>query len=188
MTVLRQMSRAFVVLLLALSPAVTAVVRAQAPPPPRKGFGKKGPRRMPPGTRLDALERMTPDQQERFLNNLPPPRRAEARRMLDKWRQMTPEERLRARQTLGEFRGLPPERQRRVRMLFGQFNSLPADRQPVLRNELAELRRMDPEESKARMNSEEFRSKFSAQEQRLLSDLTDALPHPLRDEQDEREQ
>jgi hypothetical protein len=130
---------------------------------------------------------MTPDQQERFLNTLPPPRRAEARRRLDRWRQLTPEERDRARQSLGEFRGLPPERQRRVRMLFGQFNGLPAERQPVLRAELAELRRMDPEESKARLNSEDFRSRFSPPEQRLLSDLNDALPRQDREEQEQEE-
>jgi len=150
--------------------------------PQHKGIGgKKGPRR---ALRIDALERMTPEQQERFLNSLPPPRRAEAQRLLGKWREMSPEERARARQSLGEFRGLPPDRQRRIRMLFVQFNELPADRRPIVRSELAELRRLDPAEIRARVESEDFRNKYSPAERRLLSDLSTALPR--QDEEEEQ--
>ena len=143
----------------------------------RKGFGaKKGLRRLPPGSRMEALERMTPEQRERFLNSLPAQRRAEAERRLNAWRQMTPVERARARQTLGEFRDLSPDRQRRIRMLYGEFNGIPPERQPLLRAELTELRHLDPAGSRARMNTEEFRGKYSPAERRLLGDLSEALP------------
>lgn len=155
---------------------------------PRKGMaGKKGMRRLPPGSRLDALERMSPAQQDRFVDSLPPARRDEARRWLNNWRNMTPEERTRARRTLGEFRGLAPERQRRIRTLFGHFNSLPSDRQPILRSELTELRRLDPEERRTRMNSDDFRNRYSPEERRLLTDLTEALPGQFPHEEDEPE-
>jgi hypothetical protein len=148
--------------------------------PQHKGMGgKKGARR---AQRIDALERMTPEQQERFLNTLPPRRRAEAQRLLGNWRDMSPQERARARRSLGEFRGLPPDRQRRIRMLFVQFNELPAERRPIVRAELAELRRLDPAEIRTRVESEEFRIKYSPVERRLLSDLSAALPR-----QDEEE-
>ena len=129
-----------------------------------------------PGSRLDALERMTPEQQERFLNSLPAPRRAQAREMLGKWRDMSPEEKKRARLSLGEFRGLSPERQRRIRMLYGEFNGLPADRQPVLRDELKELRAIELPARRARFISREFREKYSLDERRLLRELSIALP------------
>jgi hypothetical protein len=187
----RRVSRILLMLCVCSAAPAWAQEDAPHPPPPKKamrqykGMGKKGPWRLPPGARIDALERMTPEQQERFLSTLPPPRRAEALRLLQKWREMTPEERRRARQTLGEFRGLPPEQQRRVRMLFVQFNSLPSERQPVLRNELAELRRLNPAERGTRMGSDEFRKQYSPVEQRLLADLSEALPKQYREEEEQ---
>ena len=144
----------------------------------RKGLGairKKGPPPLRPN-RMDAFERMSPEEQERFLNSLPPPRRAEARRMLGKWRDMSPEERAAARRSFGEFRGLAPERQRRIRQLFAQFNQFPVERRPVLRAELRRLRLLDQADSRARIGSEAFRRRFSAEEQQLLSDLSAELP------------
>lgn len=156
---------------------------AQPPVIVRKGLGgirKKGPPLRP--NRMDAFERMSPEEQERFLNSLPPPRRAEARRMLGKWRDMSPEERAIARRSFGEFRDLAPERQRRIRQLFAQFNQFPVDRRPVLRAELRRLRLLDRADSRARIGSEEFRQRFSPGEQQLLSDLSDALPRTLEEE------
>lgn len=163
----------FLGLLLCVSSLTVAPALAQVRLRAGKGItAKKGL----PGSRLDALERMTPEQQERFLNSLPAPRRAQAREMLSKWRDMSPEEKQRARQSLGEFRGLSPERQRRIRMLYGEFNGLPADRQPVLRVELKELRAMELPARRARFTSKEFRERYSPDERRLLRELSIALP------------
>ncbi len=185
-----RLCRLFLALVVCL---LTVVQQAEAQPGLRArkgGIGaKKGPLRLPGGAnRLEALERMTPEQQERFLESLPPPRRAQAKRMLGRWRDMSPEERARARQTLGEFQDLAPDRQRRIRMLFGQFNQFPSDRQTAMRAELRQLRRLDSTESRARIDSEEFRTKFSAGEQRLLTDLSEALPRQGEDDQQREEE
>lgn len=139
----------------------------------KKAPGRAGP---PAGSRLDMLERMTPEQQERFLNSLPEQRRAQAREMLGKWRDMSPEEKSRARQSLGEFSGLAPDRQRRIRILYGEFNGMPADRQPVLRDELKELRAMERPARVTRFTSKEFRRKYSVDERRVLRELSNLLP------------
>ncbi|MCC6540184.1 MAG: DUF3106 domain-containing protein [Bryobacterales bacterium] len=152
----------------------------------KQGIGKKkGPLLLP--RRMEALERMTPEQQERFLNSLPPARRAQAQRQLGNWRELSPEERRRAIGSLQEFRELPPERQRRIRGLFAQFNRAPEERRPALRAELRHLRTMSAEDSRARVGSEEFKNKFSPAEQKLLSDLSDALPRAAEDDPGEQE-
>jgi hypothetical protein len=154
----------------------------------RKGFGaKKGP-----GAnfrnRMEALERMTPEEQERFLNSLPAQRRAEAQRILAKWREMSPQERARARQTLGAFQQLAPERQRRIRAFYLQFNALPAERQPMLRAELRRLRMMDRTGSQIRISSKAFRDRYTAAEQQLLADLSEALPRQGYDDENDQEE
>jgi hypothetical protein len=53
-----------------------------------------------------------------------------------------------------------------------------------VRSELAELRRLDPAEIRARVESEDFRNKYSPAERRLLSDLSTALPR--QDEEEEQ--
>ncbi len=155
----------------------------------RKGLGaKKGPGVMF-RNRMEALERMTPEEQERFLNSLPAQRRAEAQRILAKWREMSPQERARARQTLGAFQQLAPERQRRIRALYLQFNALPVERQPMLRAELRRLRLMDRTNSQIRLHSKAFRDRYTPAEQQLLADLSEALPRPgYDDENDQQEQ
>ncbi len=165
-------------LLLCVSSLTAVPVMAQVRMRAGKGIAaKKAPGRVgPPGSRLDMLERMTPEQQERFLNSLPAQRRAQAREMLSNWRDMSPEEKARARQSLGEFSGLAPERQRRIRILYGEFNGLPAERQPVLRDELKELRAMERPARVTRFTSKEFRRKYSLDERRVLQELSNLLP------------
>ncbi len=150
----------------------------------KQGLAKKGPLVQ---RRMEALERMTPEQQERFLNSLPPARRAEAQRQLGKWKELSPEDRRRAIGSLQEFRELPPERQRRIRVLFAQFNRAPEERRPLMRGELQQLRQMNADDSRARINSDEFRNKFTPAEQQLLSDLSAALPRAADVEEDEQE-
>ncbi len=167
-------------LLLGVCSFIETPAFGQQEPPIRArkgGIPKKGAGRVAlPGSRLDALERMTPEQQERFLSSLPSARRLLVREMLSKWRNMSPEERALARQSLGEFSGLPPERQRRIRILYGEFNSLPAERQLLLREELKGLRGRDPLARIARMRSREFIGKYSLEERRLLRELSKTVP------------
>lgn len=154
----------------------------------KKGLGRKGAAQKQQQGRFDALERMTPEEQERFLNSLPAPRRAEARRRLEALRRMTPDERAQARRSLREFRLLPTERQARIRELFSEFNQLPLRRRVAMRREVAILRKLDPAERRARIDAEEFRGRFSASEHRILSDLAELLPRAVEDVNDDIEE
>jgi len=63
-----------------------------------------------------------------------------------------------------------------VRKTFRRFNNLPEDRRQPVRQELRQLRGMSEADRNARMNSEEFRSKYSAGERQILENLTVLVP------------
>lgn len=164
-----------------------AVLAAVMLPPAAYGQGRRppgGPRvarpkPRPPGrTVLDRLERMSPEQRDRVLSNLPPERRKRVEEQLEQFHQLPPAERERLRDRLQRFRQLPPERQAAARKLFGRFGELPQDRRPLVAEEFRSLRQMEEADRRARVNSDEFRSRFSPAEQQLLQDFCNLLAPP----------
>jgi hypothetical protein len=79
------------------------------------------------------------------------------------------------RSRLQMFSQLPPEKQNQARRVWGQYGKLQADRQPLVRNEFENLRSMPEAERNARINSDEFRSKYNANEQSILRDFSGLL-------------
>ena len=134
--------------------------------------GKMAPRRQ---TQLEVLQRMTPEQRRRLLDNLPPERKRMMENRLLQFDRMSPEERRRARRTLEDFQNLPEERREKVRVLFGAFNQMPPRRRMVLREEIRTLGQLDEEARRERMSGEDYRNRYSAEEQDWLAELSDAL-------------
>jgi hypothetical protein len=137
----------------------------------------KMPRKMTPKarTQLELLQRMSPEERRRLLNNLPPERKRVMEQRLRQLEQMSPAERRQTRRMLDDFESLPPERRQAVRRLFGRFNQMPADRRPVLREEMRSLGQMDDADREARMASDEYKSKYTPAEQEWLADLSRAV-------------
>ena len=129
------------------------------------------PNRDPQFRMLDRLNRMTPEQLERFLGSLPPERRNRIERRLERYRELPPEERERLRNRYQRFRQLPPERQDEVRRLFRRFSDVPPARRPEIRREFMRLRGMSDLARRSRIESEEFRRRYSPEERRLIEDL-----------------
>jgi hypothetical protein len=124
---------------------------------------------------IQRLQRLTPAERRRVLDNLPPERRRTLEHRLQELRHMTPEERRQAARALEDFRNLPPERQMKVRRLYNRFGWMPQDRRTLLSEEIRSLRELSTEERRARFDSEEFRGKYSPAEQRWLSEVSSAL-------------
>lgn len=154
----------------------------------KKGLGARRGDAAAARNRFETFTRLSPEEQEKMLDALPAPRRAEMRRRLEVWKRMTPAERDTAIKSVEEFRSMPVERQRRVRELFAEFSKFPPRRRALMRREVALLRNLDPEERRARINADEFRGRFSPEEHRLLSDLADALPRAAEDINDDIEE
>ncbi|MCL4523593.1 MAG: DUF3106 domain-containing protein [Acidobacteria bacterium] len=142
---------------------------------PGRGAGPGGG--MPPQW-LERLHQMSPQDQERFMNNnqrfrnLPPQRQAEIRQRLRRWNNMTPEQRNRIRQIEENWRRLSPEDRQRVRQeLMPKLQELPPQRRQGIMRRLGALHGMTDEERVTRLNDPAFLQGLSADEQHLLREL-----------------
>lgn len=151
------------------------VRQAQRRPPPPRRQGQPN-RAHPPDTPLERWESMTPQQRQRFLNNLPPERRRRFEGRLQELQNMPPQQRQRLHEQYRRFEQLPPERQERIRNLYRRFSNQPPARQDLMRGELQQLRSMPPEERQARFQSDDFQGKFKPNEQEILRKMTNVLP------------
>jgi len=132
-----------------------------------------------PRSPLDMLERlrlMPPEQRERFLDRLPPQRRAKVERHLQNYIDMTDAQRARLREQYEVFRQLPPEKQQVFRNLFARFMNQPPQRQEPMREEFQRLREMTPLERQKRLDSYEFHYRFQPNEREILGRLAMLLP------------
>jgi hypothetical protein len=137
----------------------------KAPPAGAAGQGKNK------RTIIDRWNRMSPEEQQKFLAKFPPDKRKQVEAQLNHYKNLPPEERSRPQ----TFSQLPPEKQNQARRAWAQYGKLPKDRQPMLRDEFENLRTMPEAERNARINSDEFRNKYNANEQSILRDFSGVL-------------
>jgi hypothetical protein len=121
---------------------------------------------------------MPPEQRERILEKLPPQRQAEIRQNLEKFDQLPAPEKARRLQNLQRFANLPPEKQQILERQLPAFNSLPEERRTALAKEIGPLSRMPDSERQAKLNSEDFKGRFSPSEIQMLSDISQNYPFP----------
>ena len=135
---------------------------------------------------LERLRDMTPEEQNRFMQNnqrfqaLPPERQEQIRRNLEKWNSLTPEQREAARQRAQALERMTPEQRQYVRNnLLPRWQALPVQRRQVIRNRLRLLQRMTPAERSAVLADPRFMRGLKPEEQSILRDLN-ALRPPMR--------
>jgi len=124
---------------------------------------------------LDRWNRMSPAERERELAKLPPARAKLIRQRLRRYNAMSPQEQQALRERYQTFSELPPAKQQVVRQRLREFRQLPAPRRPIVHAEVERLRALPEAQRQAQLNSEEFRSHFSPQEQEIVRDLTQYL-------------
>ena len=154
--------------------ALLALVALGAGPQPDRRPPGQAPG--PPGRMTERLHRMTPSERQNVLSKLPEERRALVEQRLGKLDQLPPEALRRLGEEYSRFRQLPEEKQNEIRKLFRAFSELPEERRPRLRQELIDLRAMNPAGREARLDSEEFGSEYDERERGLLKQLLHALP------------
>jgi hypothetical protein len=106
-----------------------------------------------PDAQVNRLMNMSPEEREKFLANLPPERRENLEKRLNRLDQLPPEQKAELGRRLEELQKLPPARRQAVRA------------------ELQTLRGLRPVDRKARVNSPEFREQYSPEEIRLMRDV-----------------
>ena len=170
-----------------LIPAALALVSLLAPAPLAAqgrrgmGMGRRPPARPEraqkgPKTPVDEFLRMSPEEQQRALDRLPPDQRERLQKRLEAFKQLPPEQRSNLGEQYRRLSELPPERQEVVRNAFKRFGNQPPERRQAMRQELRQLSDLSPEERQARLDGPEFRGKFNQHEQQIIKDMSHLLP------------
>lgn len=150
-------------------------------PPQNRNAGAQHPGRKM-GDWLREHQNLTPDQQEKLLENDPnfkklsPERQAELKERLRKFNSLTPEQRERALNRMEFMANLTPQQREQIRQAQQTLQGLPPDRQIMVHKALRHLRQMSPEERQKVMNEDRFKSMFSEQERGILSQLAAINP------------
>ena len=169
--------------LLVALPVIASVLFCQpavfARRPPGAGLG----RGVRPGTRvpaaktpIDDFERMSPEQQQRVLERLPPGQRQKLQERLQRFNQLPPEQQRTLRNLYNRLHQLPVNQQESVRKGIDRFSKQTPDRQQAVRDELRAMAAIPEHDRKARMASPEFRNRFNRREQGIVKDMLPLLP------------
>jgi hypothetical protein len=140
--------------------------------------GRRGPQAMNPGSVAARLLRATPEERQRYLENLPPQRRERIQQQLAWFDSLPPEQQEVQIRRAERFAELPPERRVAVREQLLAFNQLPPRRKAAVRRALVVLRSLGPRQRVNRMNSPAFRLRFSEDERRIIVSLCENLMPP----------
>jgi hypothetical protein len=141
---------------------------------------QKGGRKM--GDWLQAHKDLPLDQQIKLLESepsfkkLPADRQAALRERLKKFNSLPPDKRNQALQRMEFLSKLTPQQRQELRSANEQLKGLPPERQVAVHTALRHLRKMAPAERQQVMQSDRFRSTFSDQEQKLISQLAEMSP------------
>lgn len=157
-------------LLLALALAATPA-SAQI----RKGIPKVKQNKKKQARMVDRFNQMSPTEREKLLKKLPEERRKQLEANRQKYERLDAGEKARLNGQYDTFQQLPPERQRAARQAFRSMNQLPQERKTVVRREVNQLRRLPEAERKTKISSEDFKAKYSADEQKVIEELS-SLP------------
>jgi hypothetical protein len=141
---------------------------------------QKGGRQM--GDWLQAHKNLPLDQQLQLLENepsfkkLPADRQNALRERLKNFNSLPPEKRAQALQRMEFLAKLTPQQRQQLRDANQQLKGLPPERQVAVHTALRHLRQMPPAERQQVIQSDRFRSTFSDQEQKLISQLAEMSP------------
>ena len=142
--------------------------------------GQKAGRKM--GDWLQEHKDLPLDQQLKLLENdpkfkkLPPDRQNALRERLKKFNSLPPEKRAQAMQRMEFLAKLTPQQRQQLRDANQQLKVLPPERQVAVHTALRHLRQMPPAERQQVIQSDRFKTTFSDQEQKLISQLAELNP------------
>ena len=143
---------------------------------PRRAFGQERRAARTGQTPIDEFERMSPEQQQRALDRLPPGQRRKVQERIARFNRLPPPQQRTLRNLYNRLHQLPPERQDAVRKAINRFSRQPPERQDALREELRGMGALSEQGREARMASRDFKNRFSGKEQGIVRDMAPLLP------------
>ena len=125
---------------------------------------------------------MTPEEQERFMEKANPQQQERMRQFIERYKTLPPAQKEFLFRQYQMLNALPPAKQAAISREIAFFNNkLPDERRRVVGEELVKLHALPEADRTARMASDEFKSKYSPEEQEVLKTLAESLPadYPL---------
>ena len=148
--------------------------------PPNQDLFNPNPnvaKRLPPGA-MQRLRDMSPEQQERFLQNnqrfhaLPPEKQAQIRRNLQRWNNLSPAEKDRLSHAERNWERLSPNQREMVRNdITPRWQKMTPDRRQLVIGRLHTLQGMTSAQREAALNDPRFMQGLTPDEQGVLRDL-----------------
>ncbi len=154
--------------------AKTPGVRPRALGTPKAGAAR-GPRLNDPGSPAAWLYRATPEQRDRAIEKLRPLQQERIRRNLAWFDSLPKEDQEIVIKRTERFSALSPEKRRAFALQLQTLNRMAAPRRQAIGAALRRLQRMPDERRAAILASPEFRERFSADEQKIILDLSEVM-------------
>jgi hypothetical protein len=125
------------------------------------------------------LFRMSPEEREHALEKLPTEQARENARKQLEWFDSLPKEQQAAQlRRLDRFAGLTPGKRAEVRGLIFEANHLPPQRAAAVRQALFRLQQITDQEREVTLHRPAFQARFSPEELRIITGLSDAWMGP----------
>lgn len=130
------------------------------------------------GDWLRKYKDVPPQQQQKALNSdpqfrrLPPERQDRLRDRLQRFSTLPPQQQTRILHRMETWEHLTPDQKQEARGLFREMRSLPPDRRQRVESAIRELRGMPPAQRQQMLESPQFRTRFSPEEQQVLEGIT----------------
>jgi hypothetical protein len=154
--------------------------KTAAPKPPVvRNVPKNVPRNPSPKSApdtLDKLSRLSPEERQRALAQLPPQRRQNIEKRLQDFDKMPPAQQDRVRERLEKLNALTPSRRAEVRKSMQDFAALPQPRKAELNREARRIASMEPEARERYLASPGFKERFADSDRRIVTDLAEVIP------------
>ncbi|HYM75921.1 MAG TPA: DUF3106 domain-containing protein [Candidatus Dormibacteraeota bacterium] len=130
------------------------------------------------GDWLRRYKDLSPDEQERALQNdpafrrLPPERQQQLRQRLQHFSNLPPQQQLQVLNRMETWEHLTPEQKQQARQIFGQMQQLPPDRRRLVHKAIDDLRGMPADQREQIINSDRFKGMFSDHEREMMRGAT----------------
>jgi hypothetical protein len=146
---------------------------------PRLPKAPIGPPLLNPASPAARLYRATPDERDRALEKLPPRLQQQLRAQLERFDAMPKAQREIVIRRAERYAALSPEDREIVRRQIVALRQLPQERRAAVGLALRRLQPMPEEQRLETVNSDEFKSRFSREEQKIIADLSEVMTPPL---------
>jgi hypothetical protein len=146
---------------------------------PRLPKAPIGPPLLNPASPAARLYRATPEERDRALEKLPPRLQEQLRAQLERFDAMPKAQREVVIRRAERYAALPPEQRETVRQQIVALRQLPQERRAAVGLALRRLQPLPEEQRLQTVNSDEFKSRFSAEEQKIIADLSEVMIPPL---------